>query len=296
VSTENPILLFLHGGPGFPEMPFVHIDSPELEKYFLVINWDQRGAGKSYNTNIPKETMNLKQFMTDTQELIQLLRKRFAKEKIFLLGHSWGSILGLYTVYHHPEWFHAYIGMGQVANMKEGEAASYEYTIKKAKEAGDTEALEILQKIGPPPDWTGYQQVSAQRQILAKYGGTFRKITYMDMGKWWYASPHYTDNDKKNLMPAFMQTQNLMWESLKGIDFFKDVPKILVPVYFFTGRYDYQTPFTILQKYFNELDAPYKEIVWFENSGHMPNFDEPEAYQEKLINIVLKNQNASREK
>ncbi len=131
--------------------------------------------------------------------------------------------------------------------------------------------------------------MSTQRQLLARYGGTFRKLTYMDMGRYWYTSPHYTETDANNLMSAFMVTLNAMWDDLMHIDFFKDVQELKVPVYFFTGRYDYQTPFEILERYFATLKAPHKEIVWFENSGHMPNLDEPEVYQDKLIQVVLKN-------
>lgn len=150
-DVSNPILLFLHGGPGFPEMPFTHIDSPRLEEHFIVVNWDQRGAGKSYNPEITEETMNIEQFLSDTYELIRILRQRFSKDKIFLIGHSWGSILGLYTAYRHPDYLHAYIGMGQVVDMREAEMISYRYTVEKAREAEDGEAIKMLKTIGQPP-------------------------------------------------------------------------------------------------------------------------------------------------
>ncbi len=287
-NVANPILLFLHGGPGFPEMPFTHIDSPKLEKHFIVANWDQRGAGKSYNPDIPEVTMNIEQFLSDTHELIQILRKRFSKDKIFLIGHSWGSILGLYTAYRHPELLHAYIGMGQVVNMSEAEKISYRYTVEKAGEAQDAQAIEILRKIGPPPYQGGYQSLSSQRMLLAKYGGSFRKISYIGLAGYWNSSPHYTAEDKNNLLKALSQTQNLMWPQLGKVDFFEEVTELKIPVYFFTGRYDYQTPFEIVERYFSILKAPAKEIIWFENSGHMPNLDEPEAYQDKLVQQLLK--------
>jgi pimeloyl-ACP methyl ester carboxylesterase len=151
-DTSNPILLFLHGGPGFPQMPFTHIDSRRLEKHLIVVNWDQRGAGKSYNDGaIPKETMTIEQFLSDTHELIRYLKARFSKDRLFLIGHSWGSILGLYTAYRHPDDLYAYIGMGQVVNMEESELISYHYTLERAREADDSDAIEILTKIGPPP-------------------------------------------------------------------------------------------------------------------------------------------------
>lgn len=287
-DTANPILLYLHGGPGFPEMPFTHIDSLCLEKHFIVVNWDQRGAGKSYNPEIPLETMNIEQFLSDTYELIQMLRKRLSKDKIFLIGHSWGSILGLYTAYRHPEALYAYIGMGQVINAREAEMISYRYTVEKARDADDAEAIEILKKIGPPPYEGGYQSLRTQRMLLARYDGSFRKISYVDLRRFWNTSPHYTETDRNHLMRAFILTQNLLWDKVMEVNFFREVPEVEIPVYFFMGRYDYQTPFEIVEHYFSVLKAPHKEIVWFENSGHLPNLDEPDAYQEKLINIVLK--------
>ncbi len=288
-NVSNPILLFLHGGPGFPEMPFTHIDSQRLEKHFIVVNWDQRGAGKSYKEQISKETMNIEQFLSDTYELIQYLKARFSKEKIFLIGHSWGSVLGLYTAYRHPEDLYAYVGMGQIVNVREGELLSYNYTLEKAEEADDSDAIHMLKEIGPPPYSGGYQGLSTQRMLLAKYRGSFRKISYQDLVRYWNTSPFYSEIDKNNLMKAFVYTQNIMWEKLVDVNFFEDISKLQVPVYFFIGRYDYQTPFELVKSYFKVLDTPYKEIVWFENSGHVPNLDEPEVYQDMLINVVLKN-------
>jgi pimeloyl-ACP methyl ester carboxylesterase len=288
-DVTDPIFLFLHGGPGFANMPFAHIDSPRLEKHFVVVHWDQRGAGKSFDQNIPKETMNLEQFLSDTHELINLLRKRFSKEKIFLLGYSWGSILGLYTVHRHPEYIHAYVGMGQVANMNEGDMVSHKYTVKKAKEAGDKSSAKMLDSIGPPPYEGGFQSLLMQRMLLARYGGSMRNISFNDLEKYRKASPFYSEADNRNFMRAYMFTQNLMRDEMMEVDFFTDVLEVKVPAYFFTGRFDYQVPYKVLERYFKVLKAPHKEIVWFEDSAHFITLDEPEVYQDRLINLVLKN-------
>ncbi|MFC2165373.1 alpha/beta fold hydrolase [Acidobacteriota bacterium] len=288
-DVTNPILLFLHGGPGFCEMPHTHIDSARLEKHFIVVNWDQRGAGKSYDPNIPKETMNIEQFLSDTHELMHVLRKRFSKDKIFLIGHSWGSVLGLYTAYRHPKSLYAYIGMGQLVNAKEGEMISYQYTVEKAKEAGDEKAIKMLERIGPPPYEGGYQSLFTQRMLLARYGGSMRNLSFTDFVKIRESSPYYTKADNANFMKAFMQSMSLMWDELMTVNFFEDVPELQIPVYFFAGKCDYQVPFELLERYYAVLKAPHKEIVWFENSCHMPNLSDPEAYQDKLINLVLKN-------
>ncbi|MCK5145606.1 alpha/beta hydrolase [bacterium] len=286
-KASNPILLFLHGGPGFPQMPFTHVESNDLEKHFLVVNWDQRGAGKSFNPDIPPESMNIEQFMSDTHELIELLRTRYRKDKIFLIGHSWGTVLGLKTAYRFPELLHAYIGMGQVINMKEGEMLSYRYTVEKAREMEDVQAVGQLEKIGPPP-YTDYPSLSTQRMLLAKFGGSFRKINYMTLGMYWSRSPHYTSDEKNSILNAMIKTQNIMWPQLQDVDFLKEITELKVPVYFFTGRFDYQTPWKLVERFYEGLKAPYKEIVWFEESGHVLNLEEPEFYQKMLITKVLK--------
>lgn len=284
----NPILLFLHGGPGFPEMPFTYYDSKELEKNFVVVNWDQRGCGKSYNPELPKETLTLEQILSDTKELIEYLKIKYSKDKVYLIGHSWGSIVGIYTVAKHPKDFYAYIGMGQVINSNEGELISYQYAFRKAKEANDTLSVNQLNRIGSPP-YQAYQSISIQRNILGKYNGVFGgKLTYPEIIRIVYQSPDYTPKDKEIFMQAFIEVNNQMWTQVTSVDL-TEINEIKVPIYFFLGKHDYSVPFELAESYLKELKAPYKEIFWFENSGHYPNLEEPEKYQDILINMVLKN-------
>ncbi len=287
-DNANPILLFLHGGPGFPEMPFTYLDSKELEKHFIVVNWDQRGCGKSYYPELPKETLTLEQILSDTKELVQFLKHRYSKDKIFLVGHSWGSILGIYSVSAHPEDFYAYVGMGQVINSNEGEMISYQYALNKAKEAKDTVSVNQLKEIGLPP-YKGYQSTSIQRNILGKYNGVFgEKLTYPDLIRIINQSPDYTQKDKQDFMSIFVQVNNQMWAQVTSVDL-TGIKEINVPIYFFLGKHDYPVPFELAERYLKKLKAPYKEVIWFENSGHYPNLEEPEKYQDVLINKVLKN-------
>jgi len=288
-SASNPVLLFLHGGPGFPEMPFTHIDSKLLEKHFIVVNWDQRGAGKTGDAGTAPEMMTIDRYLADTHELIELLKTRFQKKKIFLIGHSWGSILGLLTAHRYPESIHAYIGMGQVVNIRKSEALSYAYTLAKARELKDEGAVKQLVEIGPPDGWKNYRTLEIHRILLEKFKGVFKKYTYRELLKLWFTSPHYTQSEKQNLLISYGKTQEIMWPIYMPIDLAKKVRKMKVPTYFFTGRFDYATHFDLVTAYCQALKAPHKEMVWFEESGHHPNLDEPEKYQETLINKILKN-------
>jgi pimeloyl-ACP methyl ester carboxylesterase len=287
VSVHNPILLFLHGGPGTPAIPFEH-EMRELEKTFTVVIWDQRGAGKSYNSEIPKQSMNIGQFVSDTHELMQLLLARFNQEKLYLVGHSWGSVLGVLTARKYPELIYAYIGVGQIADMTENERLSHEFTEQKASESGNREAIAELDKIHPPFKGS-IKEIMIHRKWLGKFGGVlygesdFNKI--IDMAK---ASPEYSLGDLLNIEPGSLFTLQCVWDELLTIDFFKQVPALDVPVYFFLGRHDYMTPFTLAEQYFNKLRASQgKQLIWFEKSAHIIILEEPEKFMRLLMTKVL---------
>ena len=166
----NPILLYLHGGPGMLLMPFAHVFDRKLEEKFVVVHWDQRGAGKTYTKSTKPEDLKIEKYLSDTYELIKYLCKRFDKEKVFLIGHSWGSYLGIVTAYRHPELLHAYIGMGQVINQPVDETISYNYVMEKARINNNQKAINDLEKIGLPP-YDNADELLTERNWLYKYGG-----------------------------------------------------------------------------------------------------------------------------
>ena len=289
-DKNNPILLFLHGGPGSSEGPFTYKYQRDLEKHYIVVNWDQRGAGKSYSKKIPKTSMNIEQFILDSHELIRLLLNRFNKKKLYLVGHSWGSILGTLVVSRYPELIQAYIGIGQVVNILDNEKVSYKYTIDQAKERGNKKALKQLKKLEPYPekDLNDTKAFRKQRKWLTKFGGVMHNGT-----SWWpyikiaLGSPEYTIKDMIKFVGGMKFSIKTMWTHLFEIDFPKQIPELKVPVYICMGRYDYNTPFELAEKYFNQLKAPKKKFIWFEDSAHILNFEESEKFNEFLINVVL---------
>src|SRR5208282_5129139 len=150
-DTRNPVLLYVHGGPGYISMPMSwwwH----GWEDYFTVVEWDQRGAGKTYLLNDPakvRPTMTPERMVADTEEMTDWLRKTLGKKKIFLLGHSWGSYLGLETARRHPDWLYAYIGVGQITNGPESERRGWAFAMDAARRAGNTQAISELGAIAP---------------------------------------------------------------------------------------------------------------------------------------------------
>lgn len=286
-DKTKPVLLYLHGGPGKAAIPYTDYFMNKLKKSFVVINWDQRGAGKSFSVDIPLESMNLEQFISDTYELVQMLRRWFNKDKIYLVGHSWGSLLGILTVSRYPEFFHAFISIGQIVDPKRTEKLSYEFTLKKAIETDNREAIDELNLIGPPP--YGIDKIVIQRKWLKRFGGLFHKLdTDSRLFELFESSCLYTLKDRMNYFNANRISLNIMWEELSKINLFEQVRRIEVPVYFFIGRYDYNTPSFLVKSYCNILEAPKgKQIIWFEDSAHYPHFEQPHTFQDIIINKVL---------
>lgn len=292
-DRDNPLLLFVHGGPGSPEMIPVRHYNRSLEEHFVVVNWDQRGAGKSFSTGIPPETMNLDQIVSDALELTAFLRERFNVEKIYLAGHSWGSIVGVHAVQRSPEYYYAYIGIGQAVNFIEAEKISYHYTVSRARETGNEEALLELEEIGPPP-YDGedfFDRIAVQRKWLFRFGGEVFGETdnnrYLLELLWLYLqAPEYSIIDTYNFVRGNQLSARLMWDDLLALDLPHQAPSLEVPVYFMSGRHDYVTVFEKVEEYYAILEAPYKELIWFEESAHSPNFEQPDEFVEVMARIL----------
>ncbi len=187
-NSNNPVLLFLHGGPGATETSMLRKHNGELEKHFTVVYWDQRNAGNSYDKKFPKEEIKVKKYIQDVDVLVQYLKKRFQKEKILLVGHSWGSRLGMYAIQQHPENFIAYVGVAQSVSSYESELLSYQFAFDKAKEIKNRKAIKKLEEIGEPQNGeyanmykTGIKGYWQQKRMLMGLGGdSYKKGIYLN--------------------------------------------------------------------------------------------------------------------
>ncbi|HCY74512.1 MAG TPA: alpha/beta hydrolase [Ignavibacteriales bacterium] len=290
-DITKPIILFLHGGPGTSNMGLLRGQSSELEKYFVVVSWDQRGAGKSFSAKNPESSMTINQFIRDTYELVNLLRNRFNQNKIFLAGHSWGSVLGVLTVKEYPELFYSYIGIGQTVHMLENEKTSYQWTLEQAKNAKDEKAVKVLNDIGIPPYSGNWQKkFMLQRRLLGKFGGEFygsSKGAFPIVIKSLLLATEYSFMDKINFFRGIFNSVRLLWPELMKVNLNLQAPELKVPVFFILGRHDFEAPSVLAENYFNNLIAPYKELIWFENSAHMPNTEENKKFDNLIINKIL---------
>lgn len=283
-NIENPILLFLHGGPGFAETGLFRHFNHALEKNFIVVYWDQRGAGRSYHKTLNDQPMTIDQFVSDIRELANYLRMRFNKEKIYLVAHSWGTIIGMLAIKKYPELFYAYVGTGQCANMPEGEKISYKYTLNKAREENNEKAVTELKSIGEPVNGV-YQEGSSgtdtQRKWLLRFGGAaYGRQDWNHFIKILLKTDEYSLMDRIKLLKGMnLSVKNQMVErEFLSFNLMKSVKEVNVPVYFFLGRHDYQIPSVVAEEYFKMLKAPKKELIWFEQSAHSPCFEEAEKF------------------
>jgi pimeloyl-ACP methyl ester carboxylesterase len=288
VDAAKPIMLFLHGGPGSPEGAFITHFNPDIEKDFVMVYWEQRGAGKSYSKDIPPASMNMDQMISDTRELSEYLLSRFNREKIFLMGHSWGSLLGTLTAYRHPELYYAWFGIGQVADQFKGEQLSYKWALDQAIERNDTKALEALMKLNFPgsnasaKEWIEY--LMQQRKYINRYGGgTTREMTGMwPLVKIVMYSEIYTMSEKLNFMNSNMFSLENLWLDVVNTNLFTELDSMRVPVYIFHGMHDFTTPYSVAKEFYEDLKAPQKEFFSFENSAHSPIMEEADRFNSIL--------------
>ncbi|OFX26263.1 MAG: hypothetical protein A2041_11790 [Bacteroidetes bacterium GWA2_31_9b] len=283
-DATKPVMLFLHGGPGSPEYAFMKATNQTIENDFVMVYWEQRGAGKSYSKNIPVESMNLDQFISDTKELSEYLAKRFNQEKIYIMGHSWGSFLGILTAFQYPELFHAYFGIGQVCYQYKGEQISFEWVKEQAIKQNNKKAIKALSEITFPDSLAGVDKwqdyLMVERNYVTQFGGG---VTHEMTGMWPVIKmvldlKEYTFGEKMNFMPGSLFSLKYLWTDVINKNLFNDIDSMQVPVYIFQGKYDYQTPYSVAIDFYDQLKAPQKEFFTFENSAHSPVMEEVERF------------------
>ncbi|MDA2639965.1 MULTISPECIES: alpha/beta fold hydrolase [Bacillus] len=282
-NVEQSILLCCHGGPGMAQIGFIRHFQKELEKQFIVINWDQRGAGKSFSLKDFGANFTIEQFVSDAKEVIQYVLKRFNKQKLFLAGHSWGSIIGLNIAHQYPKYIEAYIGIGQIVHMKQNEELLYQHLIHSAKKHDHKKALASLLKLGKPP-FLDTRRLIIQRKWLGTFGGAIQNGSSFSFIRKGFFSPEYTLLDWFKFLAGNLKS-GVLWEEMLTIDFFSSISSLSIPVYFCSGRYDYQTPYALVQEYCDIIEAPIKKMIWFPNSAHSPDLEEPELFANSLQSI-----------
>lgn len=287
----NPLVLFVHGGPATPQMPSLWQFQRPLEEYFTLVNYDQRGAGKTLRETEPAavaETLRIQTFVDDAIEIAEHLRARYGKQKLILMGHSWGTIIGMRAALQRPDLFHAYVGIGQVINTMDNERLSIEYGLEQARKHGNAEAVREIEAISPYP---GSAPLTRERIVAARkwpqhYGGL---SAFRDNSSYYFGAarlaPEYSAEDRAALNQGSLFTLDRVLAEFLQADF-KTVRRFPIPVVMFMGRHDYTTPSAPTAEWLQRVEAPYKQGVWFEHSAHMIPWEEPGKTLVSLLSYV----------
>jgi len=262
-----------------PMMYLAHEFQRPLEDNFTVVQWDRRGAGKTYSRNKPKdESMNTRQLLDDAYSLIDTLRTRYDQQKIVLVGHSFGSYLGSIMVKERPELFRVYISVGQVVDEQRASMLQEAFIREQASIHGRNEVIKALDSLKQPylENW------------LFEFGGVLKNSTSFFPLIWsGLQAPEYTFSEAMDLAKgSSFSSANINYNILSG-PIYDEITAYEVPVHFFAGNLDYTTPHELITEYFSMINAPKKEIIYFENSAHFPFFEEPEEFSRQLNRILL---------
>lgn len=283
-DRSNPVLLWLHGGPGAAQMPVHWAFNRDLEREFVVVHWDQRGAGKSNHSGFSEETMTLDRFIEDVHEITQYLKQRFDREKIFLLGHSWGTQLGMLTVQHYPDHYHAFISVAQVVQPQRMEEISYDWLKHQVDEHGSRRQKRKFEELGPPP-YKEHDRYVSFAKMKDSFGGS------MDIGMGqlaWisFGASEYTIRDYAKWLRGANRGSGPMWEETRDLDLFRLIPSLEVPVWFIVGSNDYNTPAVLVEEYYEFVQAPRgKELIIMENTAHTPFMGDPVGFNREVNRI-----------
>ncbi len=285
-DRRAPVLLWLHGGPGGAERPLFRYFDGGLERRFAVAYWDQRGAGRSFDPKADPRRLTVARHLADLDAVVDHLRRELARDKIVLVGHSWGGALGLLYARAHPEKVAACVAVDPLISLREAEQAQYRFVLAEASRRNDDGVLARLRQIGPPPHYS-VAGIESMEDLAQRYGGVFHR----EPKRLWVVlrgifAGVVTPWEIPRLIRANDVSLEAMNEELLGLDLARSVPGVDVPVFFFLGRYDRHVDANLAATYLRELRAPVKRCVWFENSAHNVPFEEPAQFMAGIEDVM----------
>ncbi|GAB4227841.1 MAG: hypothetical protein Kow00121_56640 [Elainellaceae cyanobacterium] len=293
-SVDHPVILYLSGGPGQSDLPYSRVFFEDLSQNFVVVSWDQRGTGKSYAALDPTATLTLNQAIADTIELTRYLRDRFGEQKIYLLGESWGSTLGVLAAQRQPELYYASIGSGQMVSQRETDRRIYQDLLTLAAQETDTALATKLQSYGEPPY---ADSPYANAFVLGQYDRLYLPYTLpqsyiqrgnaANLGPWGIFGSEYNLVEKVNVLRGLIDMFSILYPQLQTIDFRQTVKQLEVPVYLLDGTAELKGRRDLALEWFEQLQAPHKQRFVFENAAHSVAFEQFEALSQLMVEIIL---------
>lgn len=283
-DPANPILLYLHGGPGGTSVP-VAAAWREWERHFNVVHWDQRGASRTFKRNGEAGcgALSLDKIVGDGLALSEHLISTLDKPKLLLVGHSWGSAVGVHMVKRRPELFSAFVGTGQLVNMHQNEQVNYRRYLQQAERRADAEALRALREIGPPPfeQWDALKAVREWADKLADGDGDSVQPRPTPI------AANFTRDDVPSMLEGAEFSRRQLFKEMMGLDLPALGLSFEIPMFCFHGECDQQTPVELAQRYFASICAPHKEFVQFDGCHHFVAMNRPDLFLRELVARVL---------
>jgi pimeloyl-ACP methyl ester carboxylesterase len=281
-DPRAPLAVWLHGGPGGPERPLFRYFDGGLETSLAVTYWDQRGTGRSFDSEADPTQLTVARHLADLDAVVDHLRTRFGHRSVVLLGHSWGGALGLLYARDHPEKVAALFAIAPLVAGRASQEAEYEFVRDEAAKRGDAGTGRRLEELGAPPYRTA-EQVLALEELSTAYGGVFHEPPargWTLVRGWWNGL--YSPWELPRFFRANRISLDAMTPGVLALDLTHSVPALRVPVFFLLGRFDRHADSRIAAAYFERLDAPRKRLLWFESSAHNIPFEEPELFQGRV--------------
>jgi pimeloyl-ACP methyl ester carboxylesterase len=285
-DKDNPVILFVHGGPGTSEIPYAGKYQDLLETKFTVVHYDQRASGKSFHFFEDYSNLSPDLLVEDLLAITDYIKERLDKEKVILIGHSYGTYIGMQAAYKTPEKYEAYVGIGQMSNIVESEIDNLNYTIDQAQSAGNTDDVLYLQGI---TEKIKNGEMFTPRNYVIKYGGATRLIDNPDGNNiGMLVSSEYNLLDVIRYNYGLPYSQNILLKNLTENSLPSIVTELELPFYFIMGKYDYMTSSNAAKKYFDMIEADNKEFISFNQSAHYPQFEEKEKFYEWMCDTFIK--------
>jgi pimeloyl-ACP methyl ester carboxylesterase len=288
-SATSPVLLYLAGGPGGTDIGAMRRHGQRLERSFVVATFDQRGTGTSYGSLDPTSTLTLDAAVSDTIAVTNYLRERFHQAKIYLVGNSWGSILGVLAAQQRPDLFRAFVGSGQMVSPRETDQIFYQDTLAWARSTGNTALVRQLTASGPPPysNMLDYEPALTYEHRVYPYDDTRVAEGANGFSSNLFVS-EYSLMTQLHALAGFLDVFTVLYPQLQGIDLRTQVTRLEVPVYLVQGRYEARGRAEPAQQWFQALDAPHKAMVVFDASGHRALFQQPDLFYQVMTETVLR--------
>lgn len=289
-NPDHPVMLYLHGGPGYPQYSMIQSAGLNWSDYVTICYWDQRGAGMSFNSKT-QGALTVERLLQDMLEVTEFLKREFNKEKIYLFGHSWGTVLGSMAASRFPEHYLAYIGAGQVGRHKNSNEDTLHFLLERAIEKGDKKAEREIGKVDFDENfYKNNQYRKVLSGYLTKYGGGMKRSHYSQMKSLIeiFTCSKYTWRERLNIPAGIYTSYEAFAEMMSKLDMAEIANDFKIPIYIIQGKYDYQTSYNEAKRFYDYIQAPIKQMYTFENSAHSPFLEEQEKFMNVFKEDILK--------